>query len=225
MGNVKIYKIINESSNDVYIGQTERSLEDRFKEHNNDNNKCKSKIVCNGLNPSIHLLYEGPLFNDSGFNMERDFINVFSKNKKYNLVNKNKPKHKSFVKNWNIKIDDDDIFTSSDDDNISISSLSSIEDNNKKTEREIRKEKQMEQLKKLKNKIELKKQNNNDKPMHYNNKIEPRDYITANNLDFNEGNIIKYISRYKQKNGLEDLLKAQNYLNYLIKINQPNIPP
>ncbi len=193
MENVKIYKIINESSNDVYIGQTERSLKDRFKEHNNVNNKCKSKIVCNGLNPSIHLLYEGPLFNDSGFNMERDFINVFSKDKKYNLVNKNKPKHKSIVKTWNIKIDDDDILTSSDDDNISISSDDIIL--------------------------------NNPKPKHYNNKIEPRDYITANNLDFNEGNIIKYISRYKQKNGLEDLLKAQNYLNYLIKINQPNITP
>ena len=70
------------------------------------------------------------------------------------------------------------------------------------------------------NKMETK----NIKPIHYNNKIEPRDYITANNLDFNEGNIIKYISRYKQKNGLEDLLKAQNYLNYLIKINQPSCP-
>lgn len=73
----------------------------------------------------------------------------------------------------------------------------------------------------MKNEI-LEKENNIDKPIHYNNKIDPRDYITANNLDFNEGNIIKYISRYKQKNGLEDLLKAQNYLNYLIKINQPS---
>jgi len=57
---------------------------------------------------------------------------------------------------------------------------------------------------------------NDVKPKHYNNKIEPRDYITQNKLDFNEGNIIKYITRYKEKNGLEDLKKAQNYLNYLI---------
>ncbi len=57
---------------------------------------------------------------------------------------------------------------------------------------------------------------NNPKPKHYNIKIEPRDYITKNKLDFNEGNIIKYITRYKQKNGLEDLKKAQDYLNYLI---------
>jgi len=56
------------------------------------------------------------------------------------------------------------------------------------------------------------------KPKHYNNKIEPRDYITQNKLDFNEGNIIKYITRYKQKNGLEDLKKAQDYLNYLISL-------
>ena len=56
------------------------------------------------------------------------------------------------------------------------------------------------------------------KPKHYNIKIEPRDYITQNKLDFNEGNIIKYITRYKQKNGLEDLKKAQDYLNYLISL-------
>lgn len=56
-----------------------------------------------------------------------------------------------------------------------------------------------------------------EKPKHYNIKIDPRDYITVNNLDFNEGNIIKYISRYKEKNGLGDLLKAKNYLNYLIE--------
>jgi len=57
-------------------------------------------------------------------------------------------------------------------------------------------------------------------PDHYKNKIEPRDYITSNNLDFNEGNIIKYVSRWKKKNGIEDLLKAQDYLQYLIKLNQ-----
>ena len=58
-----------------------------------------------------------------------------------------------------------------------------------------------------------------DTPLHYQNKIEPRDYITSNKLDFNEGNIIKYVSRYKEKNGLDDLLKAKNYLDYLIKIH------
>lgn len=53
---------------------------------------------------------------------------------------------------------------------------------------------------------------------HYDNlKIQPTDYIYENNLGFIEGNIIKYVSRYKAKNGKEDLLKALDYLNVLIK--------
>lgn len=46
---------------------------------------------------------------------------------------------------------------------------------------------------------------------------EPIDVILKWNLDFIEGNIIKYIARYKFKNGLEDLYKAQYYLNILIE--------
>ena len=58
-------------------------------------------------------------------------------------------------------------------------------------------------------------------PKHYNQlKIQPRDYITANKLDYNEGNVVKYVSRWRSKNGLEDLLKAKNYLDYLIKTEQ-----
>lgn len=54
-------------------------------------------------------------------------------------------------------------------------------------------------------------------PQHYNQySIQPLDYIEANGLDFCEGNVIKYVSRYKQKNGLEDLKKAQVYLRKLI---------
>ena len=59
-----------------------------------------------------------------------------------------------------------------------------------------------------------------DKPNHYKSSIDPRDYITANCLDFNEGNIIKYVTRYKKKNGLEDLLKAKDDLEYLIILNE-----
>ena len=55
-------------------------------------------------------------------------------------------------------------------------------------------------------------------PKHYTNgDIEPIDYINGNNMDYLEGNIIKYISRYKLKNGLEDLEKARFYLNMLIE--------
>ena len=61
-------------------------------------------------------------------------------------------------------------------------------------------------------------------PKHYNQlKIQPRDYITANKLDYNEGNVVKYVSRWRSKNGLEDLLKAQNYINYLIQQEKARI--
>ena len=53
---------------------------------------------------------------------------------------------------------------------------------------------------------------------HYDElQIQPRVYITANKLDFNEGNVIKYVSRWKYKNGIKDLLKAKNYIDYMIK--------
>ena len=55
-------------------------------------------------------------------------------------------------------------------------------------------------------------------PEHYiANKIEPIDFIIQNNFDFCEGNVIKYISRYKRKNGIEDLKKARQYIDFLIK--------
>ena len=49
--------------------------------------------------------------------------------------------------------------------------------------------------------------------------IEPWDYIYSNRLGFLEGNIIKYVSRYQQKNGVQDLKKAQHYLQKLIEVN------
>lgn len=61
--------------------------------------------------------------------------------------------------------------------------------------------------------------NNHDNinPSYYKNKaIQPIDFIEQNNLSFNEGNIIKYVVRWKEKNGIEDLKKAQFYLNRLI---------
>jgi hypothetical protein len=55
-------------------------------------------------------------------------------------------------------------------------------------------------------------------PKHYKSTIEPIDFIVANNLNFIEGNIIKYIARYKNKNGLEDLLKGFEYYKRLIEL-------
>jgi hypothetical protein len=53
---------------------------------------------------------------------------------------------------------------------------------------------------------------------HYHTEIQPWDFIIANNLGWCEGNIIKYVSRHKEKNGVEDLKKAQHYLEKLIEV-------
>jgi hypothetical protein len=47
--------------------------------------------------------------------------------------------------------------------------------------------------------------------------IQPWDFIIANNLGYLEGNIIKYVSRWKDKGGIEDLKKAQHYMQKLIE--------
>ena len=52
---------------------------------------------------------------------------------------------------------------------------------------------------------------------HYQLPIQPVEYIIKNNLGYIEGNIIKYITRYKNKNGVEDLKKAQHYIKMLIE--------
>lgn len=62
----------------------------------------------------------------------------------------------------------------------------------------------------------------NKTPKHYQLTIEPVEYIMANNLNFCEGNVVKYISRYKQKGGLEDLFKAKDYIDILINNHKEN---
>ena len=56
-------------------------------------------------------------------------------------------------------------------------------------------------------------------PSHYTRgKIEVYDFIVDQNLDYSEGNIIKYVCRAKYKGKtLEDLKKAQWYLEKLVK--------
>jgi hypothetical protein len=49
-------------------------------------------------------------------------------------------------------------------------------------------------------------------------RIEPIQYIEANGLDFSEGNIVKYVSRWRQKGGLDDLKKAKFYIERLIEL-------
>jgi hypothetical protein len=50
--------------------------------------------------------------------------------------------------------------------------------------------------------------------------IQPIDFIQKNGLDWCQGNIVKYVCRYKHKNGLEDLKKARHYLDKLIELEE-----
>jgi hypothetical protein len=47
-------------------------------------------------------------------------------------------------------------------------------------------------------------------------KISPVEFIIKNNIGFVEGNILKYILRFKEKGGVQDLLKAKHYIELLI---------
>lgn len=47
--------------------------------------------------------------------------------------------------------------------------------------------------------------------------IQPLDFILKNNLGYCEANVIKYVSRWKHKNGIQDLQKAIHYLELLIE--------
>jgi len=53
---------------------------------------------------------------------------------------------------------------------------------------------------------------------HYKDmKIQPVEFITANNLTFLEGNVVKYISRHHAKNGADDVKKAIHYCELILK--------
>ena len=57
---------------------------------------------------------------------------------------------------------------------------------------------------------------------YYKKDFETMDYITANEMNFSEGNVIKYVTRYKEKGGLEDLHKAKYYLDALVEAEKMN---
>lgn len=62
--------------------------------------------------------------------------------------------------------------------------------------------------------------NTNKTPTHYQGTIQPIDLINAQDLNFNLGNVVKYVCRAGKKDGenvLSDLKKAKNYINYEIE--------
>lgn len=51
-------------------------------------------------------------------------------------------------------------------------------------------------------------------------KIQPIEFIHANNIPFIEGNVIKYICRWRSKNGIKDLEKVKHYVDLLIELEK-----
>ena len=48
--------------------------------------------------------------------------------------------------------------------------------------------------------------------------IQPIDYIVKNKLDFLEGNVVKYITRHKEKDGPEDIKKVIHYAQLILEL-------
>lgn len=49
-------------------------------------------------------------------------------------------------------------------------------------------------------------------------KIQPAEFVHANNIPYLEGSIIYYVTRHREKNGVEDLRKARHTLDILIEL-------
>lgn len=68
--------------------------------------------------------------------------------------------------------------------------------------------------------------NNITRPAHYNiDGIEPAEFMESLGIaeDYYAGNIIKYASRYKKKNGIEDIRKAKQYCTMLIELLESQV--
>ena len=49
-------------------------------------------------------------------------------------------------------------------------------------------------------------------------KIQPVEYIVENNIPYCEANVIKYVSRHREKNGAQDIRKAIHYLELILQM-------
>ena len=56
-------------------------------------------------------------------------------------------------------------------------------------------------------------------------KIQPIEYILANNMGFCEGAIVKYITRWRDKGGIDDLRKIKHFCEFLIENELNKTPP
>jgi Protein of unknwon function (DUF3310) len=55
--------------------------------------------------------------------------------------------------------------------------------------------------------------------------IQPIEYIVANDLSFLAGNVVKYVTRYKDKGGEQDIRKAMHYLELILEFEYPRSVP
>jgi len=56
---------------------------------------------------------------------------------------------------------------------------------------------------------------------HYKDlKIQPVQYIHANNIPFIEGSCIKYLTRWRDKGGIQDLEKVKHFIDLLIQLER-----
>lgn len=53
--------------------------------------------------------------------------------------------------------------------------------------------------------------------------IQPVEYIHANAMGYLEGNVVKYISRWRKKGGMADLEKARHYIDLLIQLESRRV--
>ena len=54
--------------------------------------------------------------------------------------------------------------------------------------------------------------------VHYKTEIQHWDYVVANDLDYFQAQITKYVTRWKKKNGVQDLEKAQHFLEKYLEV-------
>jgi hypothetical protein len=52
--------------------------------------------------------------------------------------------------------------------------------------------------------------------------IQPVEYIHTNKIGYFEGNVIKYVTRWRDKGGVADLEKAKHYIDLLIELEGKN---
>ena len=55
-------------------------------------------------------------------------------------------------------------------------------------------------------------------------KIQPVEFIHANRIPFIEGNVIKYVTRWRDKGGVKDLEKARHFIDLLIELEGRDVP-